>query len=836
MNLPIHQYTSEIISSVRKSGQTIIQAPTGSGKSTIIPQMLLELISPEQKMLVLQPRRLAAKMVAHRIAELSNCRVGDAVGFATRFEHRHTSQTRILCITEGILLRMLMSDPRLSDVDMILFDEFHERSVTVDVGLALSCKLQQVDRTDLRLVIMSATLDTELLKDYLPEANTITAHGRQYPVDIVYRPFSAKMEVEKAAALVTRDLFDQHGPADTLLFMPGVSEINRTLRHLEQTLKSHSVTLLPLYANLPPHKQALALKSSEKPRVIVATNIAETSLTIPGVRYVVDSGLVRMSRFDQARGINTLHVVPIAADSATQRAGRAGRTAAGIAVRLWRESENQARPLQTPAEIKRIELSETLLMLLYLGHSVESVRWVERIEPQAQSQAERVLEIIGATDGATLTEAGKAYARLPMHPRLAKLFTWLCRYGYAEQAALCCAIINEKPFMHASAKLSALSQDGDCTNDFVVLIELLARAAQSGFDEAVCRKNRIIASYARGVLRLANQYLQYSKHIPGEQTPAMPLQKAIACGILVSWPDHVATRLDAYSLRCLVAGGKKAQLSDMSVCKKSTWFVAAEIAEIKSKQSGVKMICSHACQLEMQWIEQFFSEEIIDTQKLVFNEEKGSVERHFTRELFSVPLQLKKEIEPIGDEVATFLAQHIIAASLPLTCFTAEVNSFIDRVNWVAERHPKCGISPIEQSDIELVIHTLCQDCHKVQQVAKKPAANLVYELLEPKQLAFIQQHVPEKIAVGSRKQAPVVYEPGKPPRCRVFIQQLFGIKQTPRVVDGVEPVSIEILAPNHRPVQITSDLAGFWKNHYPSIRSMLAKKYPKHSWPEATE
>ncbi len=418
--LPIDDLKEGLTAACGRVRRLVLRAPTGSGKSTRIPQMLLDLGLVEGQIIVLQPRRIAARLLAARIAQERNVRLGGEVGYQIRFERVESAQTRIKFVTEALLLRQMASDPELKGVGAVIFDEFHERNLHSDVALALARRLQETRRPDLLIMAMSATLDTEGVAKWLGSAETLAADGRAYPVEIEYThlPRNSARPIWDAAAEQVRRLLQEEAEGDILVFMPGSYEIMRTIGAVRNLPESGGVEILPLYGELPPEEQDRAVKPGPNRKVIVATNVAETSLTIPGVRAVVDAGLARIARFDAHRGIDTLLVEPISQASAEQRAGRAGRTGPGRCVRLWSQTDQEARPLREVPEIRRVDLSETILLLLSSGWGdAATFPWYEKPEDKALQRALAVLADLGAVDThGKLTPIGRRMAVFPAHP------------------------------------------------------------------------------------------------------------------------------------------------------------------------------------------------------------------------------------------------------------------------------------------------------------------------------------------------------------------------------------------------------------------------------------
>jgi len=460
--LPIHAIRSELLATMKRSNRLVLTAPTGSGKTTQVPQFLLNAELREPQIIVLQPRRMAARLVAQRVAKEVGSEAGEVVGYQTRHESKISPQTRIRFMTEGLFLRLIQSQPKLPQVGAVILDEFHERNLASDLSLALVKRLQERAREELRLIVMSATLDTKLVADYL-SSPTLEAHGRAYPVEIAYldkrpqrkqvvgklrRGGSMNVPVWELAAEAARDVLEEQAQGDILIFMPGAYEIRRTLELLPRDDgHGNELALFPLHSQLSPREQDEAVSPSKRRKIIVSTNVAETSITIEGISHVIDSGLARINRFDPRRGLNALVIEPISRASADQRSGRAGRTGPGTAIRLWTQAEEKHRPAQGTPEIQRLDLAEALLSLHAMdAGDVREFPWLQPPTAAAVEQAEKTLVMLGAIadDARSISARGKQMAHLPMHPRLSRMLVEAAEMNCLKRACLWAALISER--------------------------------------------------------------------------------------------------------------------------------------------------------------------------------------------------------------------------------------------------------------------------------------------------------------------------------------------------------------------------------------------------------
>src|SRR5690349_960780 len=538
MSLPIWQIHSQIVDALKSGNRLVLVAPTGSGKTTQVPQMLLDAgLASSRRIVVLQPRRVAARTVAARVAWERKVKLGAEVGYQIRFDDQTSLGTRICFVTEGILLRWLQEDRSLADVGVILFDEFHERNLLSDVALALVKQIQQAQRADLKMVVMSATLDAEPVARYLNDCPILISEGQSFPVQVNYldshdeRPFT-----EQAADTVER-IVNGGDPGDILVFMPGMGEINATINALRAARTNERLSLIPLHGELQPEEQDRAFAPNALRKVVVATNVAETSVTIDGIRHVVDSGDARVARYDAERGIGTLFIEEISRASADQRKGRAGRTAPGTCHRLWTESGHLNRPERNTPEIQRTDLAEVVLLLHSL-HIKKAAQfdWLDKPDPQAVERAEKLLRTLGAIDPQTeeLTPAGRQMLRLPMHPRYSRILVEASKRGCIRAAALCAALVSGRDLLQRlrredkhiaeARELFEASQE----SDFFTLIRAYQFARNCGYNTDQCRRYGVHAVTARQVEQTYQQIIDIAKRqrlLTDEigETPDVPL-------------------------------------------------------------------------------------------------------------------------------------------------------------------------------------------------------------------------------------------------------------------------------------------------------------------------
>jgi ATP-dependent helicase HrpB len=831
--LPIHEYRPQILDAIRRGSNLIVRAPTGSGKSTQVPQMLLDSGIVKGQILVLQPRRLAARMIAARVAEERKSALGNEIGFQTRFESMVSAQTRVRFITEGILPRMLLTDRGLSAVSAVVFDEFHERSLATDTGLALVADLQKTIRPDLLIIVMSATIDVAPVMAYLGNPALVESSGRMFPIDIRYFSAPAKTPVWDLAADAAAALVAQGAQGDILVFMPGVYEIRRTVEAIGQRVRSESVAVLPLYGDLPANRQHQVMEQAGRRKIIVATNIAETSLTIPGIRHVVDSGLARVSRYDSGRGFNTLFTEPVSVDSADQRAGRAGREDAGICVRLWSEAQHAGRSRRTTPEVLRVDLAETVLHIRMLGYeSAQDFPWFESPAPAAIQAANDLLLLLGAIDDSgRITGSGREISELPMHPRLARLLLEAGKRGAVRLATFSAALLSERSALAGKPEYPEEAQCHEIASDFFGQYCLLEKIRQSGFDPATCLRYAVNAGAARNILRTQALFLQHCRHKGLHTRDAGDAPTALAESMLLAYPDHLAVRRDKGTLICRLRDNRHGELAKNSLARSAEILVAAEVRETKDPKQKLTTMLSLATEIKKEWLQKLFNSQWRTESGVEWNNLAQAVEYRDRTWCLGVLIEEKTDLNVDSEKASALLADIIIEKNMLLSGWDQAATDFINRVKWAAEQFPDQKLPVFTDDDRKLVIHALCEGERRYEKVKDKPALPFLHELLNGQQRRFVDSAAPPHVELPSGRTMRIVYEPGKQPRGRTRIQDLYGMRSTPSVANGRVNLLIEILAPSNRPVQITDYLAGFWKNHYPELKKTLSRKYPKHEW-----
>jgi ATP-dependent helicase HrpB len=881
--LPIYEIERDIIARLHGDKRLILSAPTGSGKSTQVPQMLLKhgLLGSGQ-VVVLQPRRLAARLLAARVAQELGVKLGDEVGYQIRFENCTSAKTKIRFVTEGVLLRQMIDDPQLRGVSAILFDEFHERHLYGDITLAQTLVQQEKHRPDLMLAVMSATLNAGELEKYLSPCAVLSSEGRMFPVEMEYAELPAyndKRPVWEQAA----DAFSRYvhggGEGDVLVFMPGGFEIAQTIETLRHTSEAKGFILLPLHGELPPRDQDAAVARYDKRKVVVATNVAETSLTIDGVRLVIDSGLARVARYDANRGINTLLIDKISQSSADQRAGRAGRTAPGVCMRLWSREEHSHRAPQELPEIKRLDLSEVVLTLKASGvEDLRKFRWLEKPDEISLTHAEELLSDLGALklgsaaatvakDSASLAESdhahrhedvsggapdttpgggraphllitaiGRKMLAFPLHPRYARMLLAAQEYGCVHQACLVAALTQGRDLLlrNCGKEVDSAREDllGEkSSSDFWILMRAWSFAFNNQFRVDACRKLGIHAVTARQVGPLFDQFLRIAKDEGLDTRPNEVKDENLQKCILIGFSDRVARRMDQGTLRCELVHGRRGVLARESAVQHAPLFVVAEIREIGGRDNEVNTILSLATAIETDWLRELFPDDIKSNLHVQFDAQQKRVLAAELLRFRDLPLAAKRVDPPPADAAARLLADEIIAGRLLLPNWDHHVEQWLARLNLLCKECADLQLPAITDDDKKSIIEQLCHGAVSYKDIKEREVKPVVMSWLSSAQRELLDKHAPERLTLPNGRTPKVNYEPGRAPFIALRIQELYDVNQTPKIALGRVPVTVHILTPGMKPIQVTQDLASFWREQYPKIKSELARKYPKHLW-----
>jgi len=783
--LPIDSLIPGILQHLRAANNLVIEAPPGAGKTTRVPAALLSL--DDRDVLVLEPRRLAARLAARFVAAERGERLGGTVGYQVRFEEVSSAATRLRFVTEGVLTRRLLSDPDLKRTGTVVLDEFHERHLDGDLALALLRRLQLTRRPDLRLVAMSATLDAAPVAEYLGGARVLRSEGRQHPLEIEYTPHSAAPVEEQVAAALGR-LAARPEKGHVLVFLPGAGEIRRAQTACGVLAQRHGWLLLPLHGDQSPEEQDRAVGPSDLRKVILSTNVAESSITIDGVDTVIDSGVARVASHSPWSGLPVLQVSRISQASANQRAGRAGRTGPGRAVRLYPLEDFVRRPAHEAPEISRADLAPVALLLDAMGAGrLDSVEWLDAPPAAAVARADELLAQLGATG-----ELAREMARYPLHPRLARLVVEARRRGVAEDGCTVAALLS------AGARLPA-RQEQSTRSDLLVLME-------SQWDART-------AQVVRQVRRMVDPPRQRGRN-----------EDALLLAVLAAFPDRVARRRQGAEL--LLAAGGPAQLAPSSTVTAEPFLVAVEAEDRRDEKAPLVRLASG---IRPDWLLDLFPERIRESSRVEWNRTAERVES-VSALLFDQIAIEESRTAPDPEAAAALLAAKAMEAGLARFDDAESIDGFLGRVRFAAQH------GPVPMPDPEAALRSLAiglKSFADLEAAARGALVRTMEQQMAGAARRLLEEIAPERIKLAHGRSVPVHYPADQPPWIASRLQDFFGMRTTPAVARGAVPVVVRLLAPNQRPVQMTTDLAGFWQRLYPQVRKELSRRYPRHAWPE---
>ncbi|MFN0102263.1 MAG: ATP-dependent helicase HrpB [Bryobacteraceae bacterium] len=795
ISLPVDALLGELRALLRTHSCLVLEAPPGAGKTTRVPPALLAETAGE--VWVLEPRRLAARLAARRVAEELGERLGETVGYQIRFEEVAGPRTRLRFLTEGVLTRRLLSDPRLGAVGILVLDEFHERHLDGDLALALLLDLQRTRRPDFKLVVMSATLDTAPVARHLRGAPILRSEGKVHPVTVEWTPETGAALEERVANGVER-LARPGLTGDVLVFLPGAYEMRRAARALERVAVAHNLFVMQLHGDMPAEEQDRALAPASRPKVILSTNVAESSVTIEGVTAVVDSGLARVAIDSPWTGIPSLQVARVSQASATQRAGRAGRTAPGRVIRLYTQEEFGRRPVHDPPEIERRELTQLLLDLHGCGITdAAALPWLTAPPTAAMNAAEELLARLGAVEAGRLTKLGRRMAQLPLHPRLARLVLEAEERGEGEDGARAAAVLSAGERLEGAPRHHVES-------DLFLLLEQRWQPHTSRMVEQIRRAGRI--SSRRGGNEIG-----------------------LLMAIVAAFSDRLGRKKPNGEI--LLAGGGAAQLSDLSGVRDASLLVALDIEYRKDRGQPLIRLAS---KVAPNWLLDLFPDRLDSRDEVEWNRVAERVESVSALTFDGFVIEESRSGAADMALAARLLAEKAVEAGLAQFAGAEELESLLSRWRFAAMHG--APPAPDETAQRE-ALETACYGSKSFAELrgllGDGGLRRVLLEGLTAAQRELVDRLAPERIRLPGGRQVKVQYVDGQPPWVASRLQDFFGMRQTPTVADGRVNVVVHLLAPNHRPVQMTQDLAGFWERLYPQVRKELGRRYPRHSWPE---
>lgn len=822
--LPIDRHLGRIVEAVRERSGVVLVAEPGAGKTTRVPRALLD-AGMEGEILVVEPRRLAARMAARRVAEELGEAPGERIGHRVRFESRVSSRTRVTFVTEGILSRRLAADPRLDGVGVLVFDELHERHLDADVALALARRIRE--ERALSIVAMSATLDAAPVAAFL-DAPIIEVEGRAYPVEQRHVPAPDDRPLERRVRAAVVRLIEDGLEGDVLVFLPGAAEIRRSLDALSGPAGALGFDLLPLHGDLPAAEQDRAVRPGPRRKVVLSTNVAETSLTIDGVAAVVDSGLARVARHSPWTGLSSLETAKISRASATQRAGRAGRTRAGVCVRLYTRRDHDARPERDAPEIERAELSAMVLALRGAGHDPARFEFLEAPPASALAAADELLDRLGATSDSKLTELGRAMRTIPAHPRLARVALEAARRGHVEGGAMLAALLGERDVRRrARARFGGGPSDSDevGASDLIASLETiegLGPRASAGSLRAHDLEPRTVATVRKAQRQIAGALGRV--RLAGE--PTFDEEEALLIATLSGFPDRVARRRAPRGLDLVFAGGGGALLDEASVVKEAELLVALDVGTARGRP-----IVRRASAVQLEHLMELYLDRLVDTREVRFEPERERVVASMTLRYDGLVIE-RKPIEPTDEEAAAVLAAAALERGVERFVDDADALDALRRRLRFARRFDET-LPALDDAHLAVLLTRLAEGRRSFAELRGAGLMEWIEAELGRDARARLDALAPMTIAIPGRARVPVHYEIDRPPWIESRLHDFFGATDGPRVASGEVAVLLHLQAPNGRAVQITDDLAGFWDRHYLDVRKELRGRYPRHPWPD---
>ena len=829
--LPIDPLIPDIVASLQLAPSLVLEAPPGAGKTTRVPRALFD-AGVAGEIVVLEPRRLAARMAARRVAEELGERVGETIGYRVRFDEAVSARTRVVFVTEGVLTRRLLSDPELGGVGTVVLDEFHERHLQGDVALALLKRLQE-RRRDLKLVVMSATLDAGPIASFLGSPS-LRAEGRRFDVTIEYAArtgATAERPLESEVAAAFRKLVADGLDGDVLTFLPGAAEIRKAQAACAGPAAAAGIDVVMLHGDLKPEEQDRAVSRGPRRKLILSTNVAETSITVEGVVAVIDSGLARVASFSPWSGVPTLKVQRISRASATQRAGRAGRLRPGRCVRLYTQHDHDTRPLQDTPEVRRLDLADPLLLLASTGVRVDELAWLEAPPAAAVDAARTLLQRLGAIDdGERITPLGRRMMRFPLHPRQARLVVEAEARGVGRQGCVVAALVGERDLVWQRPRRAELSGDSDLLAD----LDRFAEASRGGLHPDRARSLGLDVGAAMTIDRVRRQL---EPLVARGQALARDPDTALRQAILAGYPDRVARRRRKGEAELLLSGGGTAQLSEASVVRDAELMVVVDAEQRTDRASGA-IVARSVTAIETDWLIDVAADRMREERAYEWN---AAAERVEVVERMTYDQLVLDERRAWPSQMANVDAGKA-AAALHAAARARGVQAFVDaeelerlkgRIAFVRVNVPEAEWPALDDAALDATLAELCVGRDSLAELRDADFLGALVARLGPQAHALLAKEAPDKVTLPGGRAVRVQYPAGQPPFIASRLQDFFGMSAGPSLARGRVPLTLHLLAPNQRAVQVTSDLAGFWERHYPALRRELGRRYPRHSWPE---
>jgi ATP-dependent helicase HrpB len=837
IELPIDPVLGDVVDALVQDGALALSAPPGAGKTTRVPRALLDRADLPGDIVVLEPRRLAARLAAERVASELGEPTGKTVGYVTRFERSVSRDTRIRFVTEGILSRRLLTDPNLAGTSVVVLDEFHERHLHGDVALAWIARLRRTTRPDLRVLPMSATLDAEAVATFLG-ARSLRSLGRAFPVEIEHLSRSDERPLASQVASAVRRLVGEEPDGHVLVFLPSSREIRLAAEALAPLARAEGLDVLPLHGSLPPAEQDRAVRPSARRKVVLSTNVAETSVTIEGVVAVVDSGLALSASVAPWSGLPTLKLTKVSKASAEQRAGRAGRTRPGRCLRLYTTGDFAARPAHETPEIRRLDLSETLLELAAAGVGDPlAFEWFEPPDPRGVEASLSLLAELGAVTRTPLeaTATGRRMLRFPVHPRQARMLVEAEALGVAREGARIVALVGERSITSGAPSPHRGAPE---RSDLVAALHDLDEAealrpserSSRGFDPA-----RVSAA-----LRVADQLTRaLALDAPAPPGPDA-WERAMLRVVLAGYPDRVgrlrrpdnATGRSGLEIVWAEKGIGAAALAESSRVRSEDLVVAVDTEE-RTEGTRSRTLVRWASAVDADMLLETFTDLCIDEAELTWNAASGRVEAVRRLRFGAIVLDESRGPPRDPEAAARVLAAEALKRGPALLGQGADTTALASRFDFLRAERPDLAMPQLDETALRDALAVACAGKRGIDELRGVDLGALVVGSLTPTQQRALRELAPERVELPGGRMVRVEYSPHAPPWIASRLQDFFGMADGPRLAGGKVPLVLHLLAPNQRAVQVTTDLAGFWARHYPAIAKELRRKYPRHAWPD---
>ncbi len=833
-SLPIDQHLGRIAAAVAETGGAVIVAEPGAGKTTRVPSALLDAM--DREVICTQPRRIAARLSAKRVAEERASPLGQEVGYEVRFDRKISSATRLRFVTEGMAVRQWKKQ---AGTDRILvLDEFHERHLDADMLLALAAAERKAN-PNLALVVMSATLDPQRVSEFLGGLPIFASDGRNFPVDLQYQVPRDAESIEVSVSRALRQILKEEDTGDVLVFLPGLAEIRRCEDKLRPLAQERSLLLTILHGSLPPAEQDKALRPSEMRKVILSTNVAETSVTIEGVTAVIDSGTARVARHSPWTGLSSLQVEVTSQASATQRAGRAGRTCPGRCIRLYSEHEWKGRRAFDTPEIARSDLAECVLTLAAAGKDIKSLPWLDPAPAKALDAATELLGMLSAVDASGVTALGRRMSELPVHPRLARLLLEADALGVQALGASAAALLSHRPLRHRQRR----GQEAEATSasDLQDDIDLLEEMRRGKFRSNLARAAGVDLQTAKNVERSSEQL---RKSLGGKSKPttldasATPRfaeqEESLRRALLAAFPDRACRRVRPRSESLLLARGGAVTQSRSSAVLDAEYLLAIDVEARSTSGSGAGTLVRVASAIDPLWLLDLPGIRDVDTHH--YESEGQRVVRRTGIYFGDFAIDEEYIVDPnrMDTEAAgEALCVALLDGGLQQVVDQSELDAYRRRLSFAAPLRSDLVWPSYDDDSVARILLSMAEKPTRLSHLRSLSLVDALHYALSPEQRQALDAMAPSHVSIPGRKRVLVNYESDRPPWIQSRLQDFFGAQEGPSVGGGTVPITLHLLAPNRRAVQVTTDLAGFWVRHYPALRKQLMRRYPRHSWPE---